>query len=111
LANGTYANSTAVFAPLPNSISTPEIALPVLESEKFGIIQGLSKKLNQSSGKISTIDGIRIDFSDGFGLARASNTSANLILRFEGQTQMALERIQTLFRDALEPLLQRSLPF
>jgi phosphomannomutase/phosphoglucomutase len=111
LTNGSYANSTAVFAPLPNSISTPEIALPVLESEKFGIIQSLLKIIEQFSGNISTIDGIRIDFSDGFGLVRASNTSANLILRFEGQTQASLERIQTLFRNALEPIMQRSLPF
>lgn len=111
-----HANSAAVFAPLPDSISTPEIALPVLESEKFDIIQTLSKKMETidtdgDKGNISTIDGIRIDFSDGFGLVRASNTSANLILRFEGQTQAALERIQGLFREALKPLLKQSLPF
>jgi phosphomannomutase/phosphoglucomutase len=111
LANGSYTNSAAVFEPLPNSISTPEIALAVPESEKFNIIEDLLKKIDPLSGKISTIDGIRIDFSDGFGLIRASNTSANLILRFEGQTQAALERIQTLFRDTLKPILQQSLPF
>ena len=60
---------------------------------------------------MSTIDGIRIDFSDGFGLVRASNTSANLILRFEGLSQDSLERIQALFRDTLAPILKRPLPF
>ena len=111
IASGEFKNSEAIFSPLPNSISTPEIALPVLESQKFSLVQSLSETIDASSGKISTIDGVRIDFPDGFGLVRASNTSANLILRFEGKTQAALERIQAHFRDALEPLLQHSLPF
>ena len=110
LVQGKIKHSAELFGPLPNSTSTPEIALPVAESDKFALVERLSQQIDTTIGTVSTIDGVRIDFSDGFGLVRASNTSANLILRFEGQTQASLERIQRLFRNTLEPLLGRPIP-
>jgi len=111
LETNTYPSSHELFKPLPNSVSTPEIALPVLETDKFTLIQRLVEQQNHFIGAISTIDGLRVDFEDGFGLVRASNTSANLILRFEGHTQEALLRIQDLFRQILEPVLNQKLSF
>ena len=59
-----------------------------------------------------TIDGVRVEYADGFGLARASNTTPVIVLRFEGDTAAALERIQEEFRKALQPLKPDSpLPF
>jgi phosphomannomutase/phosphoglucomutase len=56
-------------------------------------------------GRLSTIDGLRVDFPDGWGLVRASNTTPVLVLRFEGSDEAALERIQALFRSQLQPVL------
>jgi phosphomannomutase / phosphoglucomutase len=52
-------------------------------------------------GKVTTLDGVRVDFPDGWGLVRASNTTPALTLRFEADNEAALERIQTLFKDQL----------
>lgn len=101
-----------LFATLPDSISTPELVLPVNESEKFGIVDRLLKIANFKQAVISTIDGLRVDFQDGFGLIRPSNTGPNLILRFEGDTVEVLKRIQTEFRLLLQTLNpQWQLPF
>jgi len=56
-------------------------------------------------GRISTIDGLRVDFADGWGLVRASNTTPVLVLRFEADSEDALERIKAQFRAQLQPLL------
>jgi phosphomannomutase/phosphoglucomutase len=58
-----------------------------------------------ASARLSTIDGLRADFPDGWGLLRASNTTPVLVLRFEADDEASLERIKTLFRDQLQPLL------
>ena len=101
-----------IFAALPDSISTPELALPVNEAEKFSLIEQLLKIANFKEAIVSTIDGLRVDFQDGFGLIRPSNTGPNLILRFEGDTVEALKRIQTEFRFLLQKLNpQWLLPF
>jgi phosphomannomutase/phosphoglucomutase len=64
------------------------------------------QSLNPFSGatRVLTIDGVRAEFNDGFGLARASNTSPVIVLRFEGDTREALARIKEDFRKALQPL-------
>lgn len=93
--------SAEVFKELPESVSTPEIILGVAEEEKFIIVEKLIQEVRVENAKISTLDGLRIDFDDGFGLVRPSNTGPNLILRFEGDTQPALDRIQALFRKLL----------
>jgi len=65
-----------------------------------------------AAARVLTIDGVRADYPDGFGLARASNTSPVIVLRFEGDTADALARIQSEFRAALQPLKPDSpLPF
>ena len=80
---------------LPTSFSTPEINVPCAEGEPHTVVQALIKSANfPAPAKTSTIDGVRVDWPDGFGLIRASNTTPVLVLRFEGHTPEALERIQ-----------------
>ncbi len=85
----------------PESIATPEILVPVEDSEKFDIIQQLSEIMDFEDGAVTELDGIRVDFADGWGLVQASNTNPYLTLRFEADDQDALGRIQGLFRDQL----------
>ena len=93
---------SAVLEALPQGISTPELKLEMKEGEPHILIKRL-----QDEGKfalaqsINTIDGVRAEYSDGFGLARASNTTPVVVLRFEGDSAEALERIQGEFRTAL----------
>ena len=80
---------------LPTSFSTPEINVPCAEGEQHTAVVALIKAAHfDAPAKISTIDGVRVDWPDGFGLIRASNTTPVLVLRFEGHTPEALERIQ-----------------
>jgi phosphomannomutase/phosphoglucomutase len=104
--------AAALFARLPNSVNTPEILLAVPEESKFQRVQQIIALAHFEHGEISTIDGLRLDFADGFGLVRPSNTSPALILRFEGDTLSALERIKAQFKSlllAVEPTW--NLPF
>lgn len=105
-------STAAIFAALPKSVNTPELKLPMADDKKFAFMDKLVAKTKFDEGKVTTIDGIRVDFKDGFGLARPSNTTPYIILRFEADTADALKRIQNIFREkllALEPNLQ--LPF
>ena len=80
---------------LPTSFSTPEINVPCAEGEPHTAVDALIKSAKfPAPARISTIDGVRVDWPDGFGLIRASNTTPVLVLRFEGQTPEALARIQ-----------------
>jgi len=90
-----------IFGQLPDSISTPEINIATTDEEKFGIIETLEKQGDFAGGNLTTIDGLRVDYSDGWGLCRASNTSPMLTLRFEAQSDEELERIQSIFREQL----------
>ena len=85
-------------AGFPTSINTPEIIVPVPEHRKFPLIAKFTKEADFTNGKVNTLDGLRVDFQDGWGLLRASNTSAALTARFEADSQEALERIQEEFR-------------
>ncbi len=85
-------------ASFPTSINTPELIVPVPENRKFALIEKFTKEADFANGKVNTLDGLRVDFQDGWGLLRASNTSAALTARFEADTQEALERIQEDFR-------------
>ncbi len=87
-----------LLAALPQSVSTPEILIPVAEGAKFGIIERIAAGLSFPSGKVNTMDGVRVDFNNGWGLLRASNTSANLTARFEADSQEALDSIMQEFR-------------
>jgi phosphomannomutase len=85
----------SVLNALPTSFSTPELNVACKEGEPHAVVEALIKSAKFAApAKISTIDGVRVDWPDGFGLIRASNTTPVLVLRFEGHTQAALERIE-----------------
>ncbi|GAB4511864.1 MAG: hypothetical protein Tsb0026_15350 [Sulfuricaulis sp.] len=90
-----------IFASLPNTVNTPELNLKFAEGEHFTVIQELVQRAQFPDAKLTTIDGLRADFPDGFGLVRASNTTPVLVLRFEGDNLAALERIQKRFRELM----------
>lgn len=111
LANATSA-SDEMFKALPDSINTPELKITIAEELKFSFIADFVKQSQFVDGKLTTIDGLRVDFIDGWGLLRASNTTPCLIMRFEASTSQALQRIQNQFRQqmlAMDPNLV--LPF
>ncbi|WP_323016914.1 phosphomannomutase/phosphoglucomutase [Castellaniella sp.] len=98
---------------LPQGLSTPELKLPMAEGEPHAFVQRLQTEGHFPTARDRiTIDGIRAEYADGFGLARASNTTPVVVLRFEGDTPEALARIQAEFRHAIHTLLPgRELPF
>lgn len=88
---------------LPNALSTPELNIKMQEGEPHQLIAALQKSGKFATAKeLNTIDGVRAEYADGFGLARASNTTPVVVLRFEADHQTALQRIQNEFRTALE---------
>ena len=96
------ADPSAVLNALPTSFSTPELNVPCAEGEPARVVKELLDTATfPGASEIITIDGLRVDYDDGFGLIRPSNTTPVLVLRFEGHTQAALERIQTAFLAAL----------
>ena len=92
--------ASAMFKRFPEDASTPEINIQVTEDEKFDLVTQL-QSAHFPTGKVSTIDGIRVDYADGWGLVRASNTTPVLVLRFEGQNQAVLQRIKEEFQHHL----------
>ena len=103
---------SAVFAQIPDTVNTPELRLEMNEGEHHQLIAELVSQATFPDGHACYIDGVRVDFDDGFGLARASNTTPTVILRFEADTEAGLERIKNCYRDqilALRPDL--TLPF
>lgn len=94
-------SSDEVFEDFPEDISTPELNVAVTEASKFDIVERLSRDGSFGEGSLSTIDGVRVDYPDGWGLCRASNTTPVLVLRFEAETEQALERIKGVFREQL----------
>ena len=94
--------TTALFGRHPTGWNTPEINLTVGEQRKFELIETLQQSADWGDqARITNIDGIRIDYPDGWGLVRASNTTPVLVLRFEADDAAGLERIRHLFRDQL----------
>jgi phosphomannomutase/phosphoglucomutase len=94
----------------PESISSPEIKVVTGEEQKFSIVEKLVSSGNFDGGKVSTLDGIRVDYPDGWGLVRASNTTPMLTLRFEADTDDAMQRIQTQFKEQLTAV-ENEIPF
>jgi phosphomannomutase / phosphoglucomutase len=88
-----------IFAALPNTVNTPELNLKFAEGEHYVFMERLLKRASFPDAKVTTIDGLRVDFDDGFGLVRASNTTPVLVFRFEGDNEQALKRIQQRFRE------------
>ncbi|HRH89829.1 MAG TPA: phosphomannomutase/phosphoglucomutase, partial [Rubrivivax sp.] len=93
---------SAVLNALPTSFSTPELNVPCAESEHHRVVDRLREQARfDGASELITIDGLRAEFPDGFGLVRASNTTPVLVLRFEGDSPAALQRIQAQFMAAL----------
>jgi phosphomannomutase len=93
---------SSVLNALPTSFSTPELNVPCAEGEPHRVIDALRAQARfDGAEQLITIDGVRADYADGFGLVRASNTTPVLVLRFEGHNEKALERIQQAFMSAL----------
>jgi phosphomannomutase len=89
-----HADPSAVLDALPTSHSTPELNVKCEEGEPHRLVEQLVQRAKFPGVERSTIDGLRLDWPDGFGLIRASNTTPVLVLRFEGQTPEALHRIE-----------------
>ncbi len=102
---------TALFAALPGGVATPELRIPLSEDQHVGFMEELADRITRLDAEIIDIDGLRIEFDDGWGLARPSNTSPNIILRFEGENEAALERIKSEFRTAIQSIISVDLPF
>lgn len=93
---------SAVLNALPTSYSTPELNVPCAEGEHHAVVEKLRQTATfEGAREVVTIDGLRADYADGFGLVRASNTTPVLVLRFEGHTPEALQRIQNHFMAAI----------
>jgi phosphomannomutase/phosphoglucomutase len=100
------------FATLSTSPNTPELCVPMEEGTPFELVERLVAGAQFPDGQINTIDGLRVDFPDGWGLVRASNTRATLVMRFEANTPEALRRIQDSFKTQLLNLAPHlALPF
>jgi phosphomannomutase/phosphoglucomutase len=93
---------SALLNALPQSDSTPELHLHLAEGENFLVMDKLRADATfPGNERIITIDGLRVEYADGFGLARSSNTTPVIVLRFEAETPEALARIQGQFRDVI----------
>lgn len=93
----TGGRAEALFGRYPVLCTTPEININVTDENKFRIVEYLQTNADFGEGERCVIDGIRMDYADGWGLCRASNTSPKLVLRYEAENPAALERIRTLF--------------
>ncbi len=98
-------DANAALKSLPNAPSTPELHWELEEGEPHALVAKLqTSKSFPGAERVITIDGVRVEYADGFGLARASNTTPNIVMRFEADNAAALERIKKDFRAALQPL-------
>jgi phosphomannomutase/phosphoglucomutase len=95
-------DSSATLNSIPDTINTPELQIKLKEGENYALVAQLQKTARfDNSERVITIDGIRVEYKDGFGLARSSNTTPVVVLRFEADDEIALKRIQDDFRKAL----------
>ncbi len=96
------ADPSALLNALPDAISTPELHVKTAEGENFSLMDKLKSQAKfEAAREVITIDGVRVEYDDGFGLARPSNTTPVVVLRFEADSEAALKRIQSDFRRAL----------
>src|SRR5690606_12109960 len=94
---------SALLNALPQSVSTPELQLKLEDGESFPLIARLQAEAKfPGSDQVISIDGLRVEYPDGFGLARSSNTTPVIVMRFEAESQQALERIQSEFKRVIE---------
>ena len=90
-----------IFSTLPKSVSTPELKIELAEGEHYTFMEKFRQQASFGDATLITIDGLRADWPDGWGLVRASNTTPVLVLRFEADDATALKRIQQVFRKQL----------
>ncbi|HET9122877.1 MAG TPA: phosphomannomutase/phosphoglucomutase, partial [Acidiferrobacteraceae bacterium] len=90
-----------VFAGLPDTLNTPELHVRVAEGEPHRLVAEIAAHASFPEAETTTVDGLRLDFADGWGLVRASNTTPVLVLRFEADNMAALKRIQGQFADMI----------
>jgi len=94
-----------VFSSLPDSVNTPELKINMQEGEHFKFMERLTAMSSSfTDAEVTLIDGIRVDYANGWGLVRASNTTPCLVLRFEGKNKKAMAKVQEKFREVLTEL-------
>ncbi len=86
---------------LPDSVSTPELKVPMEEGQNHAFIAQMQAQAQFADATVNTIDGVRADFADGWGLVRASNTTPVLVLRFDADSEEALARIKSVFKQQM----------
>jgi len=96
-----FDNPSAVLNALPDSVSTPEQHIKMQEGEPHALIAKLQQTAKFEHAEVLTIDGLRVEYADGFGLMRPSNTTPVIVLRFEADNATALQRIQDAFRSVI----------
>ncbi len=107
IVSGSSDTVSVQFAAIPNSVNTPEIKIPIIDDEKFGFMQRFIEQASFPNAQRITIDGLRVEFSQGWGLIRASNTTPCLVARFEAQDIENLNAIQALFKTQLQEVDER----
>ncbi len=94
-----------VFSGLPDSVNTPELKINMQEGENFKFMERLvEQSVAFTDAEVTLIDGVRVDYADGWGLVRASNTTPCLVLRFEGKNKAAMAKVQEKFREVLSSI-------
>ncbi|PPD18202.1 MAG: phosphomannomutase/phosphoglucomutase [Methylotenera sp.] len=97
-----FNNPSEILNSLPDSVSTPEQHIHMQEGEPHALIAALQQSANfEGAVEVITIDGLRVEYPDGFGLMRPSNTTSVIVLRFEADSDAALKRIQAQFREVI----------
>ncbi len=95
--------ASEIFGAIPNSINTPELNVTLdKDGAQHAFIEKFIAGTDFGDAQLTTIDGVRADYADGWGLVRASNTTPSLVIRFEADTQEAMDRIQAQFRSAMQ---------
>jgi phosphomannomutase/phosphoglucomutase len=104
---------TATLSSLPDTVNTPELNIKMAEGEHYALMKKLQETARfPDAEQVITLDGLRVEYKDGFGLARPSNTTPVIVLRFEADNEAALRRIQEDFRRVLlEAVPDLKLPF
>jgi phosphomannomutase/phosphoglucomutase len=93
--------SSAIFERLPDSINTPELQVNFSEGEHYKFMEKFIAQSSFEDAEMITIDGIRVNYANGWGLVRPSNTTPCLVLRFEANDEDTLKKIQNIFREQM----------
>ena len=100
-------NIDRILSKFDTSYFTPEILIPIAETEKFILMEKLINYCDFENAQVNTLDGLRVEWSQSWGLIRPSNTTPNLTLRFEAKNNIELEQIKTHFRNKLKPFIPK----